>query len=113
MLRALGRERRGLVPSHTARVTVATHSVEKRGQEQSALTQYPRVAQQRVWASTNGEEAHRGGELPLTLGRDERWGTEIPNAAVTKTDAAAAPSDLATPRISHPFARCASVAVIM
>ena len=45
MLRATGRKRVRLVPSHTARVTAATHSVEERGREQSALMRYPVVPQ--------------------------------------------------------------------
>ena len=45
MLQALGRKRERLVPFHAARTTAATHSVEERGREQSALMRYPVVPQ--------------------------------------------------------------------
>ena len=44
-LRAPGRKRAELIPSHTGSAAGATHSVKERGQEQLALMRYPEVPQ--------------------------------------------------------------------
>ena len=44
-LRALGRKREELIPSHAGSAAGATHSVKERGQEQLALMRYPEVPQ--------------------------------------------------------------------